>query len=201
MTMSKIFVSGSMSIKNVNSKVVERINNMIKSNFAILIGDANGTDSSIQNILKRNQYGNVTVYCSGVFPRNNIGKWNVKCIATNYSENTRSFFTAKDRVMAKDCDYGFMIWDTKSTGTLNNIYELLEQNKISVVFVNKLKEFFKISNVEEFERLITTMSHNAFLRADKKIALSDKIKQLKNKQLNLFEFNLQNQAIGKNRET
>ncbi len=195
--MNKILISGSMNIKNINSKVVQRINNMIKSNFNIIVGDASGADSSIQNILKEKKYGNVTVYCSGSHPRNNIGGWNVKSISSDYKENTRSFFTAKDLVMAKDCDYGLMIWDAKSTGTLSNVYELLVQDKTSVVFVNKLKEFFKISNIADFEKLISIMSDGAYLKANKKINLSDKIKKLKNKQLNLFEANQQIQATGR----
>lgn len=197
MTMSKIFISGSMNIKNIDSKVVQRINNMIKSNFNILVGDATGADSSIQYILKEKKYDNVTVYCSGGHPRNNTGSWNVKSISTDYKENTRSYFTAKDLVMAKDCDYGLMIWDTKSTGTLSNVYELLVQNKTSVVFVNKRKEFSKISNIEEFEKLISIMSNDAYLKANKKINLLDKIKNLKNRQLNIFEANQQIQATGR----
>ena len=50
--MNKIFISGSINIKNINPNVIDRINNMIASNFSILVGDAKGSDSSIQNILK-----------------------------------------------------------------------------------------------------------------------------------------------------
>lgn len=195
--MSKIFISGSMNIENIHLKVVQRINNIISSNFTILVGDANGVDSSIQSILKEKKYENVTVYCSGNHPRNNIGNWTVKSIATDHKENTRSFFTAKDIVMAKDCDYGLMIWDLKSTGTLSNVYELLFQNKTSVVFVNKLKEFFKIASITDFEKLLSTMSNDAYLKANQKVNLSDKIKKMKNKQLNLFEANKSIQATGR----
>ncbi len=195
--MSKTFISGSMNIKNINPKVVQRIDNIIRSNFPVLVGDANGVDSSIQHILKEKKYDNVTVYCSGNYARNNIGSWNVKSIATEHKENTRLYFTAKDMVMAKECDYGLMIWDSKSTGTLSNVYELLIQDKISIVFVNKLKEFFKITNISEFEKLISIMSESAYLKADKKISLIDKVKKLKHKQLNLFEANQSIQATSR----
>ena len=43
--------------------------------------------------------------------------------------------------MAEAADYGLMIWDAKSTGTLSNVIELLSRKKKSLVFVNKEKEF------------------------------------------------------------
>ena len=87
--------------------------------------------------------------------------------------------------MAKHCDYGLMVWDSKSTGTLSNIYELLVAQKTSVVFVNKLKKFINISNFEDFEHLVSIMSDSAFEKANKKINLKEKIISNKNKQLSL----------------
>jgi len=43
--------------------------------------------------------------------------------------------------MADVADYGLMIWDAKSTGTLSNVIELLKRKKKAVVFVNKEKTF------------------------------------------------------------
>ena len=64
-----------MCIKNINKIVISRIDNIIRENFTILIGDADGVDSSIQQILANKSYKNVVVYCTGNYPRNNIGKW------------------------------------------------------------------------------------------------------------------------------
>lgn len=185
--MSKIFISGSINIKNINPSVVERISNMIASSFSILVGDAKGSDSSIQSILKDKDFKNVVVYCSGNYPRNNIGQWGVKSVESDQKPNSRAFFTAKDLVMAKDCDYGLMIWDSKSTGTLSNVYELLKQGKTSIVFVNKFKQFYQVSSTPDFEKLVSVMSDSARLKADKKINLDSKIRKIKNVQLNLFD--------------
>jgi len=185
--MKKIFISGSMNIKNINPKVVKRIDNIIKSEFSVIVGDASGSDSSVQHILKNNKYQNVTVYCSGNYPRNNIGNWQIKPIETKHQANTRAFFTAKDLEMAKDCDYGLMIWDSKSTGTLGNVLELLSQKKTSIVFVNKFKEFLQVDDVSSFEKLVSMMSDVARLKAETKIHFSTRINKLKHRQLNLFE--------------
>ena len=46
--MHKVFISGSMKIKNLDNNVLKRLNNIIDSNYQIIVGDANGVDSSIQ---------------------------------------------------------------------------------------------------------------------------------------------------------
>lgn len=185
--MNKIFISGSMTIKKIDKKVEERIDNIIDSNFPILLGDANGVDASIQQLIKSKDYKNVIIYCSGNHVRNNIGRWKVRKIKTDHEKNSRLFFTAKDVQMAKECDYGLMVWDSKSTGTLSNVYELLSQGKKSLVFLNKTKEFVKITNLDEFEQLISFMSNKSFEKADQKIQIRKKIQGLKYAQMDMFE--------------
>ena len=175
-----------MRIKNINKAALERIENIIHEQFTILVGDADGVDASIQQILEKKSYKNVKVYCTGDYPRNNIGKWELVTVQTDHKPKTRLYFTAKDIEMAKHCDYGLMIWDSKSTGTLSNVYQLLTFQKTSVVFVNKLRKFFNISSFEDFESLVSIMSNSAFEKANKKIKLKEKIISNKNIQLSLF---------------
>ncbi|NOT80267.1 MAG: hypothetical protein HOP07_14830 [Bacteriovoracaceae bacterium] len=185
--MTTIFISGSLQIKNLDSNVLNRIDNIISSKFNIIIGDADGVDSSIQNHLVNKNYPNVTVYCSGNQARNNLGKWPVKYIETTHSVGSRAFFTAKDLALASDADYGFMIWDTKSTGTLSNVIELLSNGKKSVVYINKTKEFINVSQVNDLEALISFMSESAIEKAEIKMGLKKKIDLLKFVQPSLFE--------------
>ncbi len=194
--MKNIFISGSMRIKNINKVVLERIENIIYEQFTILVGDADGVDASIQQILTKKSYKNVKVYCTGNYPRNNIGKWELVTVQTDHKPKTRLYFTAKDLEMAKHCDYGLMIWDSKSTGTLSNVYQLLTFQKTSVVFVDKLRKFINISSFEDFEYLVSIMSNNAFEKANKKIKLKEKIIGNKNIQLSLFqEANVANRRL------
>lgn len=190
--MTKVFISGSISIKNIHPLVIERIDNMIKSNFEIIIGDANGVDVSIQEILKNKSYYNVKIYCSGNTPRNNLFSWPLIKVQADNENNKRDFYTAKDVVMSQKCDYGLMIWDLKSTGTLSNIIRLLKQNKKSLVFINKTKSFQKVSNVFELDSLLINMSESALEKANLKISLQQQLFELK--QGNLFS-NIKIQAI------
>lgn len=182
--MTTVFIAGSMNIKHLDPKVRERINNIVTSELDVVVGDADGADSSIQQYLLSLGSSKTTVYCSGSRPRNNAGNWPINVVETKHSEGTRAFFTAKDLVMAEIADFGLMIWDTKSTGTLSNVIELLERKKKSVVFINKEKAFKTVSTVEQFEALVGCMSDHAKRKADIKIRLFERITSLK--QLELF---------------
>lgn len=184
--MTKVFISGSMGIKHLDSNVLARINNIIHSNYQVIVGDASGVDSSIQQHLNAQQTRLVHVYCSGRQARNNIGRWETKTVQTDASPGTRAFFTAKDLKMAEDCDYGLMVWDTKSTGTLSNAIELLKRNKMSLVYINKAKEFLKIKERADLEKLLSYMSESAFKQADKKLKLSENIKGFRHEQTSLI---------------
>ncbi|WP_373796946.1 hypothetical protein [Neisseria dentiae] len=178
--MTTVFISGSISITNLDPLVIERIKKIVDLGYRILVGDADGVDSSIQNYLLQFDSKSTTIFCSGEYPRNNLGLWDVRSVTTNHKIGTREFFTAKDIKMAEEADYGLMIWDTKSTGTLNNVIELLKLNKKSAVFINKNKEFMAIKTPEHLEALIGYMSPAAITKADKKINIHKKISELKN---------------------
>jgi hypothetical protein len=184
--MHKVFISGSMGIKNIHQDVLHRIDNIISSEYQVLVGDADGVDTSIQSYLLENGAQSVEVYCTGLQPRNNIGKWKTNNVQTKYASGTRAYFTAKDLVMAEDCDYGLMIWDTKSTGTLSNTIELLKRGKNSLVFINKEKLFVKVKTVTDLETIVSYMNESALSKADKKIGLLSSIEMFKNEQSSLF---------------
>lgn len=184
--MTTVFISGSITIKNLHPLVIERIKKIVNQRLNIVVGDANGVDSSIQHELFKLGCQNVTVYCSSPKPRNNLGGWDINAVKTDYASGTRAFFTVKDIQMAKDADCGLMIWDSKSTGTLKNVIELLALNKKSVVFVNKLKEFFVIKSINDLEILISKMSDSALAKAEDKINLSNELNRIQYNQIALI---------------
>ncbi|VBQ36407.1 hypothetical protein [Burkholderia pseudomallei] len=185
--MTKIFIAGSISIKHLDPKVRERIDNIIDADHTVIVGDADGADSSIQSYLLERGANHAVVYCSGDKPRNNIGHWPVTCVQVKHAApGSRSFFTAKDIEMAKDADFGLMIWDAKSTGTLRNVIELLRRKKKSVVFVNKAKQFQTVGDVTQLESLVSFMSEPAMRKADEKIGLRESISELRHEQAEMF---------------
>lgn len=74
----RVFISGSSKTqtkdspyyrKKLNSKVSSQIKSYMKDGKQILVGEAPGIDSQVQNFLKKNGYKNVTVYSTGDKPR------------------------------------------------------------------------------------------------------------------------------------
>lgn len=183
--MTTVFIAGSISISRLHEKVADRINKIVSSDFNVVVGDADGADTSIQECLQRYQAGKVTVYCTGDSPRNNVAEWPVHRVVSKAKAGTRAYFTAKDLEMARDSDYGLMIWDCKSTGTLSNVIELLREKKKSAVFVNKNKDFVTVSDKGGLERLVAFMSDHARAKAEEKIGLTAKIASIAHEQFSL----------------
>lgn len=183
--MTTVFIAGSIAIKKLHPFFRDRLANIVQSQFDIVLGDADGADSSIQQALFDLHAEKVTVYCTGLKPRNNLGSWPVQNITSDAEPGTREFFTAKDVKMASAADYGLMVWDTKSTGTLSNVLELLRLGRKSVVFINKDKRFINVCSTKEIDDLISSMSETAKFKAEEKIKLSRKIVALKSPELGL----------------
>lgn len=173
--MSKVFVSGSITIKNLDPVFKDRLRNVSARGMHILVGDAAGADTAIQAELANANIDNVTIFCSGEAPRNNVGSWKVQTVSTTALPGTRDFFSAKDRKMAESADYGLMVWDKKSTGTLNNVFNLIENNRSCLIFLQKDKQFVTITNFSDIEKLVSIMSPGAKEQAERKIGLSKRL--------------------------
>ena len=88
-----------------------------------------GADLQMQKVLAQNNYEKVTIYYSGDRPRFNLGNWKTKHISSNKFMSDYERQKLKDNQMAKDCDYGYMLLQGMTKGTIANINKLLELNK------------------------------------------------------------------------
>lgn len=183
--MATVFIAGSISIQNLDGLIQDRIRNVLDSNHNIVVGDADGADASIQQCLF--QYGatEVIVYCSGQAPRNNIANWPVEKVQTDKRPGTRAFFTEKDKKMAKDSDFGLMIWDCESSGTLSNVIELASHGKKSVVYMPHAQTFYTVSGPDGLYTLLGAMTDRARSAAERKINIQKRIAELKDMQFDL----------------
>jgi hypothetical protein len=133
-----VFISGSMSISKLPEEATVKLDNIIEKEINVLIGDANGVDLQVQKYLQEKNYSNVTIYYNGNKIRNNIGHWKTKFIDAKFTMR-HLFYAEKDKAMVKDTDYGLMIWDGKSKGTLNNIKNMhAAQKKFYVIWKEKI---------------------------------------------------------------
>lgn len=183
--MSTVFIAGSIKIRKLHPYFVDRIANVVADKLNIVVGDANGADRSIQDELSRQMAERVTVYFTDIEPRYNAGSWKANRVISPARPGTREFFSAKDLVMANVADYGLMIWDTASTGTLSNVFELSKHGKYCVVFLNKNEKFINVKEPNDILKLIAVMSEKARARAERKMRLSSRIFHLTHEQLGL----------------
>lgn len=174
----RVFVAGSLSIRQLDSRVRARIENIVAQRLEIVVGDAEGVDTAAQRLLLEMPQARVTVFCTGT-PRNNLGGWRVESVESEHQVGSRAYFTAKDRRLAEVADFGLMIWDCRSTGTLGNILELLARGKKTVVFVHRLRDFRIVTNPEQLRELTELMSDPARRKAEEKIQLSERLAALR----------------------
>ena len=170
----KVFIAGPRAIKTLNKSVKERLSNILENNFTIFVGDANGIDKQIQQFCFDKNYKSVKVFASNGKARNNIGNWEVENVTVPPKLKGFDFYAAKDLEMARVADYGFMIWNGKSKGTLNNIFNLVKFNKKSLVYLTTTKQFYVINNNDDIEDL-----KNIIETGDTNIIASDDSEQMK----------------------
>jgi hypothetical protein len=176
--MTSVFIGGSRDISRLNDEIKSRINNIIQQSYTVLIGDASGADKAAQKFLFESHYSQVIVFCAGRFCRNNIGKWPINNIDAPHKTNGFEFYALKDMEMAKIADFGFMLWDGKSAGTLNNIFALLRLHKKCLVFFSPGKAFFTISTLSELQNLLQKCNPEAVHKIDSKIHIEKLIENI-----------------------
>jgi adenine-specific DNA-methyltransferase len=131
----KIFISGSKSISMLPELAKIFIDQFIENGDEILVGDCYGIDAVVQKYIESKGFSNVTVYCSGVIPRNNFtSSAKIRsCAEAAKGLSGNAFHYVKDIQMANDCDQALMIWDGESKGTAENIRRMKEMGKPFVV--------------------------------------------------------------------
>jgi hypothetical protein len=152
--MTTVFLSGSRKINRLNDVIRGRIQNIVDQGFNVVVGDANGADKAMQSFLSERVYPNVFVYCAGQTCRNNMGSWDTEKVTVDPKLKGRAFYTQKDKVMADVADYGLILWDGKSAGSINNVFELLKNGKKAVVYFSPRKEFFSVKTAGDIEDLL-----------------------------------------------
>lgn len=150
----KVFIAGPRAITKLNNMIEERLKNIYTSNISVLVGDAAGIDKVVQEFYHNLNYSDVNVYAVNGKARNNIGSWPVKNVEVE--KNIRGFgcYATKDIKMAEDADYGFMIWNGKSKGTLNNMINLIKYNKQTLLYFYPENQFYNIRNSQNLELVI-----------------------------------------------
>lgn len=152
--MSKIFLGGTRKIPRLNSSIRTKINNIIANRDTVLVGDANGADKAFQKFLNDLEYEHVVVYHMDDECRNNLGAWKKRSIKSGGRKKDFKYFILKDEEMSREADSGLMLWDGKSKGTLNNILNLIKQQKSVLTYFSLSKNFVWVKSPADVEALV-----------------------------------------------
>ena len=154
MPTATVFVAGSRQISRLPAEVKTRLDTMIEKGFQILVGDANGADKAVQQYFAEKAYPNVLVHCMKDHCRNNVGSWPTRHVEAPRGAKGFDYYSLKDRAMAEAAEYGLMLWDGKSKGTVNNVVNLSRDHKPVVVYVAPTREFRTVKTFEDVKSVL-----------------------------------------------
>jgi hypothetical protein len=170
---NSVFISGSIAIKTLSQEVKNSIHKIVDNQMEILLGDANGIDSLVQDYCVSLNYFNVTVYSISSQARYRASdKFVLKTVTVlPETKGGRERQQQKDKAMTEDSQYSFVIWDGKSKGSYSNILRALEQDK-------KVKLYAENRFLEQSE--INSTNIEAIYRKNSGYTAFEVVQQLKN---------------------
>jgi len=174
--MSTVFLGGSIRLARLNEAIKERIDKIVTDGLTVLVGDADGADKSIQKHLADRHYENVVVFCTGSSCRNNIGRWETTHVESHREQRDFRYYSVKDKRMSEEATHGFMLWDGKSKGTLNNIVNLLEQGKSVLVYFSPSNSFHGLADFRDLDSLLANCDSETLERLERQLHLKERAK-------------------------
>jgi hypothetical protein len=166
--MTTVFIGGSRAVSRLNGVIRDKLDDLIKRQCMIFVGDANGADKAVQRHFASRGYEYVLVYCMD-HCRNNLGKWPAKHVQTPSERTGFAYYAAKDLAMAHDAKCGLMLWDGKSKGTLNNIQQMITAGKKALVYLAPERTFHKLSTEQDLYDLLQRCDQSAIRQAQQQI--------------------------------
>lgn len=128
-----VFISGKVKYdRRISKRIQNELDSVMKANAKIIVGDAPGADTRVQDYLAEKNYRNVEVYTTDEKVRNNVGKWKVNKISSDGYTDEREVRRQKDIAMTNAATRGFAISsddDRPDSATSLNIERMKEQGK------------------------------------------------------------------------
>ena len=90
--------------------------------------------------------------------------------------------------MATKADYGLVLWDGKSTGSVNNVFELLRNEKVAVVYFLPEKIFHNIKSLQDADALLKRVDNSDLETIKKKIKLATTVREIEEKAQGVLTF-------------
>lgn len=168
MVVNSVFISGSIAIKKLPSQVRESIQTMIDKQMTILVGDAPGIDTLVQDLCNKQEYTNVIVYTITSSPRYKANQdFQEKSIFVNQEiKKERERQTYKDKAMSEDSTFSLVIWDGSSKGSYANILRALESHKKVKVYYQDINDYLPSEKITPIELEFIFRENNGYTASE-----------------------------------
>ena len=164
---NSVFISGTTKTSEdgtykrdkLPTKITDKIDEYIGSGRKILVGDAPGIDSQIQDYLSNKSYKNVEVFVSGDEVRKLAGGklgWTVNKIdGENFEKYSKEWRAVKDKAMNSVASEGLAVVIKDGSGaTRKNIDRFIKAGKAVMVYQLDNEDFVDpIVNQKEYEKM------------------------------------------------
>lgn len=156
---TKTSEDGSYKRDKLPTKITDKIDEYIGSGRKILVGDAPGIDSQIQDYLSNKSYKNVEVFVSGDEIRKLAGEklgWAVNKInGENFEKYSKEWRAVKDKAMNSVASEGLAVVIKDGSGaTRKNIDRFIKAGKTVMVYQLDNEDFVDpILNQKEYEKM------------------------------------------------
>ena len=156
---TKTSEDGSYKRDKLPTKITDKIDEYIGSGRKILVGDAPGIDSQIQDYLSNKNYKNVEVFVSGDEVRKLAGGklgWTVNNIdGENFEKYSKEWRAVKDKAMNSVASEGLAVVIKDGSGaTRKNIDRFIKAGKTVAVYQLDNEDFVDpILNQKEYEKM------------------------------------------------
>lgn len=177
----KVFISGSIKIRVLPDAIKEQLKLICQKNEQVLVGDADGVDSLIQDLFCKKAYRNLTIYSIYSIPRYNADEYDSKYVFANDEiKSMRERQKVKDKQMSMDSDSSLVIWDGRSQGCFANIQRAFQFQKPLSIYLMSENAFIQENdiNLEYLESVY---------RSSVGYSASEALEQLKENSHNCFQ--------------
>ena len=80
--------------------------------------------------------------------------------------------------MAAEADYGFVLWDGKSTGSISNVLEMMKNGKPVIIYFAPDKSFHALKQADDVKKLIERCDARDYRDMDDKIYFDRRLREL-----------------------
>lgn len=133
-----VFLSGKVSYDQpISQPIRNELDRIMKAGSKVIVGDAPGADTRMQEYLAEKKYPKVIVYTADPKVRNNVGNWEVRKISSNGLTDERDVRRQKDIAMTNECTRSLAIMpedDRPDSAMSNNIKRLSASGKLSRIY-------------------------------------------------------------------